>query len=279
MSSIFGLSVNNDALVEYALQPFADQIDLKTAEAESWGLAYYNKGELLQRVEPRSKGEKLDVMKILGGLRAEIVVMHTRSSTVSPTRRENIHPFRFKEWMFAQNGTLAGFEKYRDHVIDAMPPFLQRGIRGDTDSEHLFYLMLSFVYDSGLFGRAELDVHHIRDALVRAFSMVRQLAVEHGEEIADTSAVVSDGYSLVAASMGIPVDFALVEGIPEQIETRDSGKFGRFGATRQDAEGLRAVLVISGRRQTPTQGFSRLDPSSVIMVTKNHGVQFSRIEG
>ncbi len=277
MSLYWGLSINDDSKIECALCPFVDQINLCTADAGSWGLGYYHAGELLKRIDPKKQGEPLDVMNVMSGIKADIVIMHTRRATVGPVRRENTHPFRFKEWIFAHNGTLAGFEAFKARLSKVMPPFILRGVKGDTDSEYLFHLFLSFLYDSGFLGRPDLGIVPIRDALNRALATVDEFAKEVKEQPSPASIIVSDGYSLVVLNRGIPVEYALIESVRDCPICRKSIQPGDMSPPQVDHEKLRAVLVRSGSTDvlSPGDGLQTLKENSFLMVTKTHGVEFS----
>jgi predicted glutamine amidotransferase len=275
MSQFWGLTLNDDSMVECSLAPYAKQINLRTGDAASWGMSYYSRGELLQRVEPKERGEKLDVMEVSRGFRSDIVVMHTRMATVGPISHENIHPFRFKNWSFAHNGTLEGFDTYRSEITDMMPPFIKRGLAGDTDSEHLFHLFLSFLYDSGVLNRPDPGVSVICDALRRVIKTVDQFAISAGMECTDSSVVVSDGYSFIAGSRGVPVDYVLIEGVCDCTVCRPSIRPGHDDAEQVHHKDLRAVLARSGPRKEPPKDFKRLPDNTLLMVSGNHAVDFS----
>ena len=201
--------------------------------------------------------------------------MHTRAATIGSPRRENTHPFRFKDWIFAHNGTLAGFDAFREKLCATMPPFIERSLKGDTDSEHLFCLFLSFLYDSGELNRTNLGITPIRNALNRAVKTVDEFAKEVGQSPSPSSIIVSDGYSLVVLSRGIPVDYVLIEGIRDCSICRGSIRPGEESRLNVDHEDLRAVLIKSGASESSPDGFMRLRDDSFLMITQNHGVEFS----
>ncbi|MCP4679506.1 MAG: hypothetical protein GY854_29250 [Deltaproteobacteria bacterium] len=275
MSLFWSLTTNQHKMLECTLAPYAEHIRFRTGATGAWGLGYYSVGEVLQRVEPKKQGEPLDVTEVMNGIRADLIMMHTRTATVGDVRRQNVHPFRFKEWLFAHNGTISGFEDFRDKLCDAMPPFIQRGIQGDTDSEHLFHLLLSFLYDAGLMGRPNLDTSSIRDALNRAVAMVDEFSLEVGKQPSPGSFVISDGYSLIVLSRGISVDYVLIEGIRDCSVCRPSIRPGQNETPRVDHKDLRAVLVRSGVDEGPPDAFQKLDDNSFLLVTKDHKIEFS----
>jgi glutamine amidotransferase len=277
MSVFWGLSINKSANVECAIMPFADQLKMCTGNAESWGLGYYYRGDILQRIEPQKQGELLNVEKAVHGIAADIVLMHTRMATVGPVRPENVHPFRFQDWLFGHNGTLAGFELFKEHIQHAMPPFILRGIKGDTDSQHIFHLFLSFLYDAGMLNRPNPGIHAIRDALVRTFATLDEFAKNNGEEPSPASLMVTDGYSLVVLGRGIRVEYLLIEGLNDCRVCRRSLKPGDSAPSQINHGDVRAIMVRSGMVEEENSRFVPLEDNGILMVTKNQTIEFSRL--
>lgn len=278
MSQFWGLSISDDTLVECALAPFYDHINLITGDTGWWGLGYHSRGEVLQRSEPRSSGETLDISEVVKGLRADLMLLHTRTATVGQTRRENVHPFRFKDWLFAHNGTIRGFEAIKDQLLEAMPAFIRRNIKGDTDSEHLFHLFVSFLYDAGELNRPDAGTAAIGDALIRTFATVDEFAAVAGEPTSPSSFIVSDGYSFVAGSRSIPVDYAIVDGIDDCRVCRTSVRPGDTVSASVAHENLKAVIVRSCHQAEPAAPFTRLDDNTMLLVSRRQDIEYRVFE-
>lgn len=75
-------------------------------------------------------------------IRAGTFFAHVRATTGTSTARSNCHPFRFGRWLFMHNGQIGEFEKLRRDLAFAVHPELFRHIRGSTDSEVFFYLLV-----------------------------------------------------------------------------------------------------------------------------------------
>jgi hypothetical protein len=268
MSQFWGLSISDDSFVDCALAPHLDSLNLITGDTGWWGLGYYSRGELLQRFEPKKTGEPLDVAEVTHGLKADLIFMHTRNATVGQMRRENVHPFRFKEWLFAHNGTIYGFEEIKPKILDSIPSFIHRNLKGETDSEHLFHLFLSFLYDAGMLNRPDPGIMPIGDALVRTFATVDEFAGVAGEEASASSFIVSDGYSLVAGGRHIPVDYTVIDGIEDCPVCRKSIRPGDSAAAPVGHDALKAVIVRSAGGDAPPPVFSRLRDNTLLMVSR-----------
>lgn len=74
---------------------------------------------------------------------AHTVVAHVRRATVGPPSFENTHPFVHGRWIFAHNGTVPHFDQVRERLLEAMDSIQRDSILGETDSEHVFYYLLT----------------------------------------------------------------------------------------------------------------------------------------
>ncbi len=125
---------------------------------------------------------------------ADCALAHVRRASVGAQRLENTHPFRDGRFLFAHNGTVQRFEEHRAALLAAIAPERRERIQGQTDSEHLFQLLLSFLGE----GRSLLDLARAAAATVQR---VRALPPGPGAEHLLTL-LVSDGDRLVACAAG-----------------------------------------------------------------------------
>jgi predicted glutamine amidotransferase len=56
---------------------------------------------------------------------------------------ENTHPFYYKNIIFTHNGTIYHFKKYKKYLETFIATDLLKEIKGETDSEFLFYMFLT----------------------------------------------------------------------------------------------------------------------------------------
>jgi glutamine amidotransferase len=84
--------------------------------------------------------------------------VHIRATTGTPVQQTNCHPFRHGRWLFVHNGVLADFHRYRRELLLAVDPAYFDGIAGNTDSETLFYLALTFGLEEDPLGAVERAV-------------------------------------------------------------------------------------------------------------------------
>lgn len=155
-------------------------VRVKAGVTPGWGVGFYQSGEILLKRRPIDDRPELDLAAITKDIRADILVTHVRSATIGAPRTENTHPFRYRQWLFAQTGTVDSFAALRGRILESLPTFLARDVKGDTDSELIFHLFLSFLHDMGHLDRPSVDAVSARSALSSSVSLVDRLCAEQG---------------------------------------------------------------------------------------------------
>ena len=119
---------------------------------DGWGVAYYLTGQdephVVQSVESAFSDDRFG--RVSEFLTSHVVVAHVRKATVGDLGLENTHPFRYGPWTFCHNGTMFGFDQLRDEIHARIDPRFLELIGGTTDSETLFYLLLSCLQEVGV---------------------------------------------------------------------------------------------------------------------------------
>lgn len=163
-----------------------------------WGMGFYQGGEVLIRRRPIDDRPEIDVAKNAQDVRADILIGHVRQATVGSLRTENTHPFRYRQWLFAQTGTVSHFEGVKERLAASVPEFLRGGIRGETDAEIVFHVFLSFLHDAGRLEDLSIEPGVIRDALRSTLSVVDGMTAEIGGEPGALNVLVTNGDVIVA---------------------------------------------------------------------------------
>src|SRR5271154_1939641 len=199
MARLFGIIGNRADLMARGFAVEGASLTTKAKGAPlGWGLGFYQGGEVLIRRRPIDERQEVDVAALVSDVRADVVVGHVRQATVGVLRTENTHPFRYRQWLFAQTGTVSEFDRVRDRLIASVPEFLRSGIRGDTDAEVVFHVFLSFLHDAGLLGQARVDAAVVRSAIRSSLAVVDGMTAELGAAPADLNVMISSGELVVA---------------------------------------------------------------------------------
>jgi glutamine amidotransferase len=168
---------------------------------DGWGVAYYVDGvPHLMRSADTARHDLL-FHRVGGIVSSETVVAHVRKATVGPRSVLNSHPFQYGRWVFAHNGTVAGFERHRDALLAEVSPRLRRFILGDTDSETVFFLYLSILERGGSLS-ASRTLDEVIDALSETLGRVRSITDLEPEQPSLLTFVITNGEVLVASQGG-----------------------------------------------------------------------------
>lgn len=110
---------------------------------DGWGVAYYlaNAPHLVKSTQAAG-GDRL-FHRLSGVVSSDCVVAHVRRATQGEQDIFNTHPFQFGPWVFAHNGNLLDFDRIAPQLHAQISPDLARYILGRTDSELLFFLLLT----------------------------------------------------------------------------------------------------------------------------------------
>jgi predicted glutamine amidotransferase len=199
MARLFGIIGNRPDLTARVLAFEEAAVRARTKGVPlGWGLGFYQGGEVLMRRRPIDERLELDVAKLAADVRADLLIGHVRHATVGALRTENTHPFRYRQWLFAQTGTVPEFEQVRERLVASVPDFLRGDIRGETDAEVMFHVYLSFLHDGGRLNDGVVAADAVREALRSSLAVVDGMTAEVGGEAGKLNLMVSNGEYIVA---------------------------------------------------------------------------------
>ncbi len=213
MARLFGLIGNRPDLIGRVLGLEAEVLRARARGAPlGWGLGFYQGGEVLMRRRPIDDREELELAKLAADVRADIVVGHVRTATVGALRTENTHPFRYRQWLFAQTGTVSHFDAIRERLLASVPEFLRGNVRGETDSEIVFHVFLSFLHDAGKLENGSIPASAVHEALRSSMAVIEGMAAEVGDGSVKTNLLVSNGEILVAVHKNTKMSYRTFSG-------------------------------------------------------------------
>jgi glutamine amidotransferase len=245
---------------------------------DAYGFGHYQAGNVLLSKRPTGAAAPLSLPDLVGKIDSEALVVHARRATVGKAKDENTHPFRFRRWLFAHDGTLEGFDRVRPKLLAALPDYLRRNIMGDTDSEHAFMWYLKLLKDEGALDDLDADARTVGRALARTVRQLESWSREVGEQRPSRlDFVVTNGRVLAATRRGGPLFYALLEGIVPcpldgiTLDTPESDP--RLRPHRR----VKAVCFAS--RLLAPNGFIEVPDGSVVSVSRSLQVTVSALNG
>lgn len=208
-----------------------------------WGVGFYQGGEILLKRRPIDDRPEISLVDMTRDIRADALVAHVRLATVGAARTENTHPFRYRQWLFANTGTIDTFSRLRGRLAESLPQFLHRDVRGETDSEMLFHLFLSFLHDAGKLDRPAVEPEAACAALRSTIALVDGLCAEEGAAPTKLNIVLTNPEYLVAVHGNASMGYRIFQGTRDLERLFGDGGLGRMRIP--DYASSRLTLVAS----------------------------------
>jgi glutamine amidotransferase len=246
MARLLGFIANRPDLCNRFAEYEAEALRARRSSDEGewgWGVGFFQSGEILLKRRPIDDRRQLTVADMISDVRSDVLVAHIRHATVGSLRTDNTHPFRYRQWMFADTGTVDGFGVVRTRLFDTLPRFLRRSLRGDTDSELLFHLYLSFLHDAGKLDHPVVAPQDVLPALKSSLALLDRIGREAGMNASRLNILVATPDYLVAVHRGARMGYRVLKG-REDFEPL----FGEEGPSKlrmPDLEPCRLAVVAS----------------------------------
>lgn len=267
MARLFGFIGNRPELGPKVLERYANdlRVELEPGESLGWGVGFYQSGEVLLRRRHLDHRRDVDPQEITENLTADVLIGHVRKPTVGNLKTDNAHPFRYRQWLFAQIGTPSAFAKVRTELLGVLPAFLRPNVRGDTDSEVLFYLILSCLHDQG-----QLDNHHVSEAethkaLRSALRLVNDVCSKSGVPEYSGDTLLTNGETLIACHQSGKMAYRLIDSAEEveDLLATDSERVVHASRAR--------CCVLASEVEALPQGWLRLEPDTLVTLSRLDG--------
>lgn len=218
-----------------------------------WGMGYVRGGEILLSRTPRPSETALDFFPQFVEHKADCILANaSHDGDVLPT--ESTQPFRFRRWMFAQDGAPTLHADDWHAIAAQIPDFLRRNLRGRTAAELTLHTFLATLHDQNALDEQQspgVIKRALAETLERMDARLRALA----RPIATGNIAVSNSRSLTVAR---------VEG-GAPLFIRRLHVFNERGA-RDDS--FRGVLALSSS-SPPGEGAEEIPVGSLVTISRD----------
>ena len=127
-------------------------------------------------------------------VKAGCFVAHVRAASVGEVSEANCHPFQYRNLLMMHNGGIEQFGKVKRKLRAPLTDQLYNWIKGQTDSEHLFAYLISYLLNNN----AGINPETVMEAFENMFSTVKVLMKESDlREPAYLNMVVTNGKFIV----------------------------------------------------------------------------------
>ncbi len=248
MCRLYGFRANEETKVECTLAHAQNALMLQSradlrgkSHPDGWGVGVYHNTHPEIFRSAAAAYEDLHFNATVERLYSRTVLAHVRRATVGEPSLLNCHPFSHGHWTLAHNGTVTGFERLRDTLVRETRPDLQRQRRGVTDSEQVFYWLLSRMARANLPPEKPCrDLPALSRVVAASVVELAQRSQQAGaDDPAQLNFLLSDGHILLATCWNHTLYLVRREGI------RDCEICGIPHVHHQSATDYRAVVIAS----------------------------------
>jgi predicted glutamine amidotransferase len=185
MCRLFGLIANKPVDVNFSFTKASKNfVSQSPSNPDGWGVAWYDKGKASVFKEAIKAKESEYLPSLAKNTQTNLMVAHVRKRTAGEIKLENTHPFKYRDWVFAHNGSIKTSPRLRAKLL----PDLRSQILGETDSEIYFYWVLQWIRACQ------------QDVVVGVREAISEITDYH--EYSGLNFLLSDGTSLYAFRYG-----------------------------------------------------------------------------
>ena len=166
----------------------------RNLNADGSGLAWYNheinnEPGIFKSTQPAWNNNNFKHLS--QKIKSRCFLAHIRASTIGDVTLNNCHPFSHKEYSFVHNGTIRNFHKIKRSLMQELNNDLFHEIKGQTDSELLFFLIINFIKKN--------KTKSLESAVKKAFSWIVDVQRNgEAEDFSKLNIVITDGKELMA---------------------------------------------------------------------------------
>lgn len=167
--------------------------------ADGFGVSWFHQGKpfCFKSVSPAWSDPNLAELKDC--VSSTCIFGHVRAASPgSVVSHENCHPFKFGRLVFMHNGHIEGFSRIRRALVAQLSDEAFANIKGLTDSEHAFALLLTGIHDPGRRGAFAPD--ELERAIMVVVTKITTLLADAGivEGFTSCNFALTDGETVVA---------------------------------------------------------------------------------
>jgi glutamine amidotransferase len=166
--------------------------------ADGFGLGWYSQQispapGLFRSIRPAWNDENL--LHVASKIQSNCFIGHVRASTIGGVSNLNCHPFSFKNFLFVHNGQIKNFNKIRRSVMNELSDEACQIVRGQTDSEAFFALLMDFILKSEQEPDFKLMAQAFRHSIKTIDSIKEKMGLVNESLI---NIVLTDGHQFIA---------------------------------------------------------------------------------
>jgi len=224
MCRLFGFRSVLTSKVHSSLLEAENALSVQSSDhPDGWGVAYY-----LQSIPHVVKSAKAAVednifKRVSGVVSSETVLAHIRKTTVGENNILNTHPFQYGRWVFAHNGHIVDFKTKKENLCKLIDDDLKRYILGQTDTEYIFFYLLSEMKKHFSLDDQHIDIKKLINVIHSALDTLEQVVgaasteSDRGDRANYFTFILTDGDTMLGHQQGKKLHFSThKESCPER---------------------------------------------------------------
>jgi len=265
MCRLFGLHANKLVDVWYSFYetPKKSLVESSHENPDGWGVAWLDDKDWHVHKEPIPLYYSTTAREIIRKyVRGRIVVSHVRFASVGDNKIENTHPWLYRGWVFAHNGTIRNKQMLLKLLREEY-----RDLEGDTDSEIFFHLLIQ-------------EIEDLEDSIEGIMNVIEKI-VGKGIKFSSLNFIASDGENLYALRYATErlnyYSLYYIKRPKEGLELRRLSRETKQLISMKLARGERAVIVAS-EIMSDEKYWRRVPNKHLVIVDKNLNIELEPIE-
>jgi hypothetical protein len=229
------------------------------------GVGFFQSDDVLLRKRPLNAVP--DAARLAEGVESEAALICSGGAGVRSFNEGTTLPFRFKRWLFAMAGEPDSLAPIRSTLLDGLPAFLRRSVKGDAAAEALFFAFLSRLRDAGRLDDIDVDAQTAGRSLAAAVGAAERAFEQQQKSLPGLALVVSNGRVMAALRRGHPLSLGLIDGLIPCVRCEIGAGASDLDPRVRSHRMLRAAMVISGD-QPAQDGFRPLVEGEVLAIPR-----------
>ena len=200
-------------------------------------------------------------------VKSPCIMAHVRAASGGlPVTQLNCHPFVWHSLAFMHNGDLGGFHRVRRRLVERLSDEAYSWIRGSTDSEHIFALLID--HYRRLESRPPLERLEgaLRATLVSLEELVQEAGVTEG---ATLNLAVTNGACAVVSRV------STLGETPNSLYVNEGYAYTCVDGVCMMNRGPRAAVLVASEPLSEDEGWKQVPGNHMVLIGEDREPRFS----
>ena len=267
MFGLIGYVCSDDSLTPAAMHKVRGELggEERNGDFAALGFGWVQENRSLLRKHPNQENNGIDVLGLLSDIPARAIVGYVQEDD-GFTDTLDLQPFRFRNWVYAQDDSLTSFEESREELTGDIPDHIRRNIQGNNRAEVAFHRFLYAMHTRDQLGQQRPDGREAAMSLARAASEFESIdPPSDRERPVEMQAVTATQRLLLALNIERGMYYRVFEGIEEPT---DDPLFAGHRPKPETHPHFKAVFLATGELE-PSEEWNELGEREIFWVDQD----------